>query len=113
LPEPVQAKVNEGVIKPTAAYEISKLPTDDAIELAEIAVTEGLTFKDVAEAVQVRKHAAHAGLSTPSRVATKRWTHRTKSGVCVTVTGATNAETIRKVLRDAGKVVPDAWPAEE
>lgn len=50
LPEGVQARVEQGAINPTTAYEIAKAPAADQPELARRVVEEGLRAADVAEA---------------------------------------------------------------
>ena len=56
LPGAVQERVEQGVLAASTAYEISRLP-DPALqaEMAELAVTQGLTKTDVREAVKVVK----------------------------------------------------------
>ncbi len=56
LPDDVAAKVEAGEIRPTAAYEISKLQiADEQREVAELVVSEGLDFKATAAEVARRK----------------------------------------------------------
>ena len=62
LPEPVQEQVEQGVLPPATAYEISKI--DDRGEQAELAdrvVREKLTREETARAVRERKQARAAG----------------------------------------------------
>lgn len=54
LPDDVQRQVDRGELPPTAAYEVSKLPTDDARrEIASRIVAEKLSRAEAAEAVRV------------------------------------------------------------
>ena len=59
LPDDVAALVDQGVIRPTAAYELSKLPDADEVRtLAQAVVANNLGHKAVVEAVTKRKEAA-------------------------------------------------------
>jgi ParB family transcriptional regulator, chromosome partitioning protein len=61
LDESVAEAVNQGAIKPTAAYEISKLQiADEQREVAELAVSGGLDHPAVAAEVKRRREAAKA-----------------------------------------------------
>ena len=59
LPDDVAALVDQGAIRPTAAYELSKLPDPDEVRtLAQAVIENHLGHKAVVEAVTRRKEAA-------------------------------------------------------
>ena len=59
LPDDIAALVDQGAIRPTAAYELSKLPDADEVRgLARAVVENNLGHKAVVEAVAKRKEAA-------------------------------------------------------
>ena len=59
LPTGVQDRVEQGILPPATAYEISKVPDRSEQEaLAERVVTEKMTRQDTARAVQEKKKAA-------------------------------------------------------
>ena len=65
LPEAIQVRVEQGILPPATAYEISKVPDRaEQEELAERVVAEKLTRQDTARAVQDRK--AGAGTRKPA-----------------------------------------------
>ncbi len=64
LPDDVAAMVDRGEIKPTAAYELSKIADADEVrDLAHAVVGSGLGHKEVVEAVAKRKAASKGGKS--------------------------------------------------
>jgi ParB family chromosome partitioning protein len=83
LPEDVMGRVDAGEIRPSAAYEISKLQiADDQRAVADLVVSEGLDFKATAAEVARRKtpsRPSRAGGPAKNRKVTTR-TFRTSSG---------------------------------
>ena len=87
LPEDVAAQVDAGAIRPTAAYEISKLAdADDQRQLAGRVVAEGLDHKATAGEVSRRRapRPSKRSKGRPSALPAERQ-HRGSHGIRVTI----------------------------
>jgi len=105
LPEAVQARVEEGTLSPSTAYEISKAPDDAAqVELAERAVTEGLTR---AETVKAVKRSAGKSKMTSKRKTTERTFRALGSKVLITNPRGLDDTLVRNILVELLRQVED------
>ena len=92
LPEPIQAQVDRGVLAPSVAYEVSRLPGPEAqAEVVARVVDEGLSRSEAVEAVRrqsrggTRRHQGPAGAPRKSKRKVTSWARRTANGCRVTV----------------------------
>lgn len=89
LPEEIAEQVDRGVIRATAAYELTKLPeVQDQRELARRIVAEGLDHAATVAAVHRRKTAARGGKARPKGRGPSRRSYRGPAGVRLTVQAA-------------------------
>lgn len=88
LPEDIAEQVDQGAIRATAAYEISKLPSaEDQREVASLVLDEGLDYKETVAEVRKRQPSAKAkgrGATARSKRPTSA-AFKTPSGARVTV----------------------------
>ncbi|MBX9626143.1 MAG: ParB/RepB/Spo0J family partition protein [Gemmataceae bacterium] len=96
LPEDVRERVDRGEIPSTAAYEVAKLPTDDARrEMAGRIVAEGMNRRDAVEAVrEVVDQTDSVPLAVPE--ALSKFRHETPAieQVAQTVSSAADGEDV-------------------
>jgi ParB family transcriptional regulator, chromosome partitioning protein len=83
LPEEIQESIEQGKIAPTTAYEITKAPEHDRVDIARQVVAGNLTRQETTEQIAPEKKTLKTN-PKPSRGA--RRAMRTSNGLTVTVT---------------------------
>jgi len=99
LPEEVQESVEQGKLAPTTAYEITKAPERDQVQIARQVIADNLTREETTEQIAPEKKIQKPN-PKPSRAA--RRAMRTSNGLTVTVTARRrmNDEQVLEALQE-------------